>query len=403
MPAEKRRPEKAPAENAPAIPLARWADRRLAELARLTGSDRIAALDGPTLLGERAADYRIGGKVSAGLGGSRLYPAKDGGWFALSLIRAEDRELLPALFLDAEIDIADNAAIAEAVARHDCAELVARGRDLGLPVASADETPISPPVSMITRGPARARAHRHTPLVVDLSAIWAGPLLGHLLWLAGADVVKVENPARPDLIRRDDPATFELINQGKASAVVDFHSERGKAALIDLIRRADFVIESSRPRALRQLGIDADALVREVPGLVWLSVTGHGATGEAANWVGIGNDCGVAGGLSRALAEVTGEVGYVGDAIADPLTGITGALEGWRAYQAGEACRIGLAMSAIAARALAEERAHDPAALAAELRAWGAAQGQPFPQVRRRAMLAPVHELGADTAARLPC
>jgi hypothetical protein len=389
----------------PAIPLARWADRQLAELARLTGSERIAALDGPTLLGERGlnGNYRVGGKVSAGLGGSRLLSTRDGGWFALTLIRSQDRDLLPALFLDAAIDIADDAAIARAVAQHDCVDLVARGRELGLPVASADETPQSPPVCIIARGKSGPRGGEKQPLVVDLSAIWAGPLIGHLLWLAGAEVVKVESSSRPDLIRRDDPATFDLINQGKASVLVDFSSAAEKARLIGLIRDADIVIESSRPRALRHLGIDADALIREVPGLVWLSVTGHGATGEAANWTGIGNDCAVAGGLARALADATGEIGYVGDAIADPLTGITGALEAWRAHAAGESRRIGLAMSAITARALAEETAHDPAALTAELRAWGAAVGAPFPKVRRRAMLAPVHDLGADTASWLPC
>jgi hypothetical protein len=386
-----------------AIPLARWASRRLRELAAETGSARIAALDGQTLLGERGShgDYRINGCISAGLGGSRLLPTRDGGWFALTLIRAEDRELLPALF-GAEIDVADDNAIARAVLAFDCADLVLRARDLGLPVASADETPASPSVEAIARGPRRVREGSR-PLVIDLSAIWAGPLIGHLLWLAGAEVVKVESLTRPDLIRRDDPATFDLINQGKASVVVDFHSDAEKAALADLIRRADFVIESSRPRALRQLGIDADALVAEVPGLVWLSVTGHGASGEAANWTGIGNDCAVAGGLARALAEASGEIGYVGDAIADPLTGITGALEGWRAYRHGEARRIGLSMSAIVARALAEERADDPALLMAELRAWGAAKGRPFPKVRRREMFEAVHGFGADTRAWLPC
>lgn len=387
----------------PAIPLARWADRRLRELAHETDSERLTALDGPTLLGERGShgDYRINGRVSAGLGGSRLLPTRDGGWFALTLIRAEDRELLPALF-GAEIDIADDEAIGRAIARQDCAALVARGRELGLPVASADEVPASPPVEVIARGPNRARGGER-PLVVDLSAIWAGPLIGHLLWLAGAEVMKVESLTRPDLIRRDDPATFDLINQGKASLVVDFHDRAAKAALTDLMRRADFVIESSRPRALRQLGIDADALVAEVPGLVWLSVTGHGATGDAANWTGIGNDCAVAGGLSRALAEASGEIGYVGDAVADPLTGITGALAGWRAYRSGTAQRIGLSMSAIVARALAEEHAHDPEALTAELRAWGAANGRAFPKVRRREMFAPVRAFGADTQAWLPC
>ena len=383
----------------PAIPLARWADRRLRRLAEMTGSSAIAGLTGATIVGERGANggYRVAGRVSAGLGGSRLLPTRDGGWFALTIIRDEDRELLPALLLDDAIDVRDADAIAAAVARHECADLVGRGRLLGLPVASADEAPASRSVEVLTRGSRRHRPPGRQPLVVDLSAIWAGPLIGHLLWLAGAQVVKVESRSRPDLIRRDDPATFDLINQGKASVLIDFADDAQKAALIALIRRADFVIESSRVRALKHLGIHAEALVREVPGLVWLSVTGHGARGEPANWTGIGNDCGVAAGLSRALAYACGRIGYVGDAIADPLTGIVGALEGWQAYARGEACRIGLAMSAITAMALREERAHDPAALHAELAAWGAAVGQRFPQVPRRALQAEVRPLGADT------
>lgn len=389
----------------PAIPLARWAGRELDKLAEITACSRIAALDGATIMGERGSHgaYTINGRISAGIGGSRLMRTADGSWFALTIIRAEDRELLPALVLDDSLNTSDPDHISAAIARHSVSDLLERGRLLGLPVASADETPVSPPVEVMTRGPVRRRPPGHRPLVIDLSAIWAGPLAGHLLWLAGAEVVKVESRSRPDLIRRDDPATFDLINQGKASVLIDLHDAREKAALVDLIRRADFVIESSRVRALRHLGIDGDALVRETPGLVWLSVTGHGACGEAANWTGIGNDCGVAGGLSRALADVTGEIGYVGDAIADPLTGITAALEGWRAYRSGEACRIGLAMSAIVASALAEERAHDRALLESELHGWGAAVGQVFPKVPRRPMLAPVRDLGADTAAWLSC
>jgi len=392
-----------------AIPLARWADRELKAMGRDHAIPALAALDGAVLMGERGCNggYTINGTTSAGLGGSRLLPTRDGGWFALTLIRSEDRELLPALFGQGDFDIADNVAIAALVLQQDCAELVARGRDLGLPVASADETPARPTIEVLARGPRRRRPAGHRPLVVDLSAIWAGPLAGHLFWQAGMTVVKVESRTRPDLIRRDDPATFDLINQGKASLLVDFHSDTDKGRLLELIRRADVVIESSRPRALRHLGIDAEALVRDIPGLVWLSVTGHGAAGEAAGWVGIGNDCGVAGGLSRAMERVSGRMGYVGDAIADPLTGITAAREGLRALQAGEACRIGLSMSAITAMALAEERAFDRAAIDAELMAWSAAEGQPFPCVPRRELKGPVRPLGADTARWLgeatPC
>jgi CoA-transferase family III len=388
------------------IPLARWADRKLRKLAELSGSPRITEISGQTLLGERgsAGGFRISGTVSAGVGGSRLMQTRDGGWFALTLLRDEDRELLPALFFGNLADIRDPSAIASAALRFDCDELVMRGRMLGLPVASADETPASPPVEILAKGPARMRPPGHRPLVIDLSAIWAGPLAGHLLWLAGAEVIKVESPGRPDLIRRDDPATFDLINQGKASVLADLTSDAQKAALIALIRKADVVIESSRVRALRHLGIDADALVSEVPGLVWLSITGHGARGEPANWTGIGNDCGVAGGLSRAMADAGGRIGYVGDAIADPLTGIITALEAWRTLAAGEARRIGFAMSAVAAQALIEERTRDSAGLRRALCAWSAAEGELFPNMPRRAMYAEVRPLGADTADWIaPC
>jgi hypothetical protein len=360
-------------------------------------------------MGERAAGggYMISGTTSAGLGGSRLMPTRDGNWFALTLIRDVDRELLPALFGDDTIDTRDWNAIAAAVLRHDVRDLVETGRTLGLPVARMDEIPAFPALEVMLRGENRKRAALHQALVVDLSAIWAGPLAGHLFWQAGMEVVKVESLTRPDLIRRDDPATFDRINQGKASILVDFADDAQKAALVALIRRADIVIESSRPRALRHLGIDAETLIRQTPGLVWLSITGHGASGEAADWVGIGNDCGVAGGLTRAMAEAGGGIGYVADAVADPLTGIVAAREGLAAYESGVAQRIGLSMSAICAMALAEERAHNRAMIDAELRGWGQAVGHLFPIVGTRPLKAAVRPIGADTARYLgalaPC
>ncbi|MCW1402796.1 CoA transferase [Novosphingobium sp. MW5] len=370
----------------------------------MTGASAIAALDGATLLGERASNggYKVPGLASAGLGGSRLMPTRDGGWFALTLLRTEDRALVPAM-LGIDFDgLIDNERIAEEVLKCDCADLLERAREFGLPAASADEAPASPPFEVTVTGPSRTRPDR-PPLVIDLSAIWAGPLAGHLFHLAGAQVVKIESPTRPDLIRRDDPATFDIINQGKASVLADLLDPAQRGALIELIRRADVVIESSRLRALAQLGVDAEALVRETPGLVWLSVTGHGARGPAAHWAGVGNDCSVAAGLSRAMVEAGGEMGYVGDALTDPLTGITAARLGWQAWQRGEACRVVFSMAAIGAQALAEERAFDRAAIDAELKAWSDGRGLPFPAVERRKLVDPVREIGVDTQAWLAC
>lgn len=376
----------------PDLPLARWAGDRLAELARITQSPAIARLSGATLLGERAmpGGFAVPGLRSAG-GGCRLLQARDG-WIALNLAREDDRDLLPALFAVERVE--DEAAL---VRQAEALPLVTRGREMGLAMAAIDEAlPLPPASEVMTRGPRRSGG-RDCPLVVDLSALWAGPLAAHLLWLAGAEVVKVESTVRPDAMRHGDPALFARLNQGKASVALDLRSDTGRATLVRLIEQADIVIEASRPRALRQLGIDADGLVRRCPGLVWLTITGHGATGLAADWVGFGDDCGVAGGLSAALRDATGQIGFGGDAIADPLTGIAAALAGWQAWQQGEAVRIGLAMRGVVAEALAAERAGDPAAFADSLVRWAASAGQPFPAMPVRPVAAELHPLGADT------
>ena len=90
--------------------------------------------------------------------------------------------------------------------------------------------------------------------VVDLTALWAGPLCGDLLARGGAQVVKVESLGRPDGARRGPAAFFDQLNAHKRSVALDFTTTGGRARLAGLLVAADVVLESSRPRALDQLG-----------------------------------------------------------------------------------------------------------------------------------------------------
>ncbi len=384
---------------APAIPLSATADAAVRRLARLAGSPAIAALDGAALLGERAAPggLRVPGRTSAG-GGCALYDAADG-CVALNLARPDDRALLPALLAVEPEDIADAAGLARSIRRRSAAPLVARGRALGMAIADAAAPPDVPlrPGARIARGRACAPPARAAPRVLDLSALWAGPLATHLLALAGAEVVKVESRRRPDAMRDGDAGFFRLLNQGKASVALDLTDASDRAALLRLIDTADIVVEAARPRALRQLGIDADALVAARPGLVWIGITGHGAIGAAADWVGFGDDAGVAAGLSAALRAASGRDGFVGDAIADPLTGIHAALTAWEAWRTGKGGRYDVALSQVAAWCLHEARRDDPHMLARDLRRWAGAEGRRFAPVAPRRIEQDVAPLGADT------
>jgi CoA-transferase family III len=401
------------------LPLTDCADQTLARLAAATGATALARLDGATLLGERAmlGGMTIPGRTSAG-GGCRLFDAVDD-TIALNLSRAADRELLPALFETDDLDTRNDEAIAARIACSDAAALVERGRWMGLAIASeremlrrseaagADPAPISPGTGLLPRacvelvaGPHATNRPSRPPRVVDLSALWAGPLAGHLLWLAGAEVVKVESRTRPDAMREGNNPFYALLNQGKSSVALDFRDTSDRQALLSLITSSDIVIEAARPRALAQLGIDADQIVRTTPGLVWISITAHGAIGDTADWVGFGDDCGVSGGLSAALRAATGHTGFVGDAIADPLTGVLTALLAWEIWTSRRGGRFAVAMSQVVTQYLAEARKRDPLALKSSLIAWSACVGKPFPTVDRRT-IGPLPSFGEHTRAYL--
>lgn len=275
-------------------------------------------VDGPALLGERAAftGHTRNGRSSPG-GAARLLPTADG-WAAASCARPDDPLLYGAL-IEREIDGDPWSAVAGWLAEHTGEELAERAELLGLPAAPIRPTPPAAlhtelSTALPTWPPRDVRGLR----VVDFSALWAGPLCAQLLGLAGAEIVKVETADRPDGARRGHPGFYRLLHGGHRAVAVDPSTADGRSALAALVRSADIVIEASRPRALRGFGIDAEAEVAR--GATWISIT---AAGRASNRVGFGDDVAAAAGL--VATDDDGGPLFVGDAIADPLTGLTAA------------------------------------------------------------------------------
>lgn len=328
--------------------------RRLAEaLAGLGGSP---ALDGAALLGERAAclGLRRRGRVSPG-GSCRLLRSADG-WLALNLARPDDRDLLPAWL--GEGDIRDPWRFAaQRLARLPADEAVARGRLLGLAVAPAAPPPSAAPPwlrveALGERGPTLAE---RPPLVVDLTSLWAGPLCAQLLARRGARVLKVESTRRPDAARRGDARFFDLLNAGKQSVALDFERAEGRRALHRLVERADVVLESSRPRALRQLGVDAEAWLRRARGRVWTSLCGYGRAEPGAQWVAFGDDAATAAGLAVATGGAAAPL-FCADAVADPLAGLHAAVATLAALHCGGGVLLDLSLRDGVAHLLAGAR-----------------------------------------------
>lgn len=307
--------------------------------------------DGVQLLAARASpgDRRQSSRHSL-TGHTRLVPARDG-WVAATLSRPDDIELVAAL-VGGERFLTDPAAAWDAVTAWcrvtDCASIVARATMLGLAFAAhaepQDPTRDVDGLRVVTHDvDAPAVTDLSDVRVVDLSALWAGPLCSALLAEAGAHVVKVESRSRPDGARFGSPDLFVELDTNKEHVVLDFGDEADRHTLCAMISEADVVIEASRPRALAQLGV-------VVPGdrsRVWVSITAHGYTGAAGHRIGFGDDTAVAGGLVVALDDGPG---FCADAVADPLTGLTTAVVTLELLAQGGRYHVDAAMSAIAHR-----------------------------------------------------
>ncbi len=314
---------------------------------------KLSELNGMKMLSERAALMGLSrqGPVSAN-GSCHIIRAHDG-WLALNLVRDDDWSLLQA-WLQRDEAIENWRQLEERTEQQVCHPLIDQGRLLGLALAPLqnqmqNQIDMESWYQVVKAGKPRNSPTNKVPLVVDLTSLWAGPLCTQLLNRCGARVIKVESRQRPDGARRGNPTFYDLMNAGKESFVVDFSCRQGRLQLSHLLAQADIVIEASRPRALQQLGIDAESFVEQYPGLVWLSITGYGRTEPQANWIAFGDDAAVAAGIYH---KVDGVPVFCGDAIADPLTGLHAALAALAFYQSGSGVLLDLSLQRVAAYSL---------------------------------------------------
>ena len=291
---------------------------------------------GHSLIVERAPllGHRGWGETSAG-GSCRLIKTLDA-TLAVNLPRQEDISSVSA-WLQAEVKDDIWSVIQSYAINSSSQVLLERAKLLGLAVSEVGEA--KDMTIEITRKSSIA-AYSRQPKVVDLSSMWAGPLCSWFLMRSGAEVIKIESSKRPDRGRLSQTPFFQRLNKGKSITAFDFDSKLGKRQLQKHIREADIVIESSRPRAMENMGISAEEEVDR--GAIWCSITGYGRNLHP-NRVGFGDDAAAAGCL---LAQVDKSLWFVGDASADPLTGATAAALTHGLWFAGSSGLIDISLAA---------------------------------------------------------
>ena len=178
-------------------------------------------------------------------------------------------------------------------------------------------------------------------LVVDLSRALAGPHATMMFGDLGARVIKVEAPGAGDDTRGWGPPFVNLrgtqdeasrestyflsANRNKESITLNLKAEDDRQVLLDLIRRADVLVENFRTGVLDRLGLGFGTLHTINPGLVILSITGFGHDGPEGGRAGYDQIAQGEAGLMSLTGSNPDDPQKVGTPIADLLAGMYGA------------------------------------------------------------------------------
>jgi formyl-CoA transferase len=195
---------------------------------------------------------------------------------------------------------------------------------------------------MSTAGaPEAAGGHRGAPgrgplddvRVVEMGQLLAGPFCGQLLADFGAEVIKLEDPAKGDPMRqwgREKPHGLSLwwpvIARNKKSVTLNLRHPEGQALARRLLEEADVLVENFRPGTLERWGLGYDALAERNPGLVLVRVTGFGQDGPYAPRAGYGSIGEAMGGLRYVTGDPSTPPSRSGISIGDSLAGTFAAL-----------------------------------------------------------------------------
>ncbi|WP_026075807.1 CaiB/BaiF CoA transferase family protein [Noviherbaspirillum massiliense] len=125
--------------------------------------------------------------------------------------------------------------------------------------------------------------------VVEIVGIGPGPFCAMMLADMGAEVIRIDQKPGPSARKAGIgtiPPEFDVLARGRPSAALDLKNPAGKRAALDLISRADALIEGFRPGVMERLGLGPDACLKTNPKLVYGRMTGWGQGGTLAHAAG---------------------------------------------------------------------------------------------------------------------
>lgn len=163
--------------------------------------------------------------------------------------------------------------------------------------------------------------------VVDLTHVINGPFATSILADLGARVIKVEPPQGDDTRKNgpyvgDKSLYFSCVNRGKESVVLNLKEEKDKEIFINMVTKADVVVENFRPGVMDRLGFSFNELKKINPRIIYAASSGFGHSGPMANYPAYDTIIQGMSGLMDATGFPDGPPTRVGTSVSDIAAGL---------------------------------------------------------------------------------
>lgn len=165
-------------------------------------------------------------------------------------------------------------------------------------------------------------------VVLDLTRVLAGPYCTMMLADFGANVIKIEIPGKGDDTRAYAPFKngeslyYANVNRNKKGITLNLKNEKGKKLFLDMVKKADVVVENYRPGVMDKLGLGYDVLKEVNDKIIYAAVSGFGCYGPYSQRPGYDIIAQATGGLMSITGEEGGQPLRVGNAMGDVLGGM---------------------------------------------------------------------------------
>lgn len=165
-------------------------------------------------------------------------------------------------------------------------------------------------------------------VVLDLTRVVAGPYAGSILGDFGAEVIKIEVPGKGDDARSYGPyrngesVYYANLNRNKKGITLNLKTEEGKKIFLELVNKADILLENYRPGVMERLGLGYEVLREKNPRLIYGAVSGFGCYGSYSDRPGYDIISQAMGGLMSVTGAKNGDPTRSGNAMGDILGGM---------------------------------------------------------------------------------